>query len=264
LPNARVRITGNVKFDAPVTDKGNAVLLDGRFQFSTQNRPLIICASTHDGEEAILLRALAELRATHKDLQPRIIFAPRHPERFATVARLLEASGLRCVRRSAARAATDSECDIVLLDSIGELAGIYSLANVVFVGGSLIRHGGHNILEPAAASRAIVTGAHTANFAEIVRAFLDAGALIQLPHANTEAETVHALAQTFAELLIDVDANRRLGTRAAEVCDANRGATKRTVALLDSMLGNTAEPAASCDLPLSHADQTPLPETVVR
>lgn len=264
IPRERVYITGNVKFDAPLADEGIARSLDARFQFSTQKRPLIICASTHDGEETILLSALAELRATHTNLHTRMLFAPRHPERFAAVARLLEArSDLRCVRRSHAPADRDADCDIVLLDSIGELAGIYSLASVVFVGGSLVPHGGHNLLEPAARSSAVVTGAHTANFADIVRAFLDAEALIQLPIAG-EAETIHALADTFAELLIDTDANHRLGARAAEVCEANRGATKRTVKLLDFLLNDASESADGYDSKSTHADQPPSPETVRR
>lgn len=263
IPQAHVSITGNVKFDAPVADTEIASLLDRRFQFSTQTRPLIICASTHDGEEIILLQALAELRAACPNLRPRILFAPRHPERFAVVARLLQASGLRCVRRSDAYAATDVECDIVLLDSIGELAGVYSLANVVFIGGSLVPRGGHNILEPATASRAIVTGAHTANFADIVRAFLDAEALIQLPSA-AEAETIHSLAKIFAELLLNADASRRLGTRAAEVCTANQGATKRTVALLDSLFKDESKSAVAHDSKSSNANHAPLPETARR
>jgi len=163
------------------------------------------------------------------------LLAPRHPERFAEVASLLDNSGLTWTRRSNPPGPIDKTCDAILLDTIGELSAIYSLAAVVFVGGSIANKGGHNILEPAAAGAAIVTGVHTHNFDEIVRTFAKDKAIIQLPVlSDGEADTV--LGNTFRELLRDKQRRGELGQRAQHLVEQNAGATKRTLDLLDSLL----------------------------
>jgi 3-deoxy-D-manno-octulosonic-acid transferase len=243
LAPERVFVSGNVKFDAP-EDAGEQALtreLRERFQFD-DGRPLLLAASTHSPEERIIIEAFRELRATTGNEQVRLLIAPRHPERFAEVAALLDSSGLDWARRSAARLESDRVCDIVLLDSIGELRAVYSLASVVFVGGSLSQTGGHNIIEPAMVGACTVTGAHTFNFTAIVRAFLEADALVQLPPLS-EADAPSALASTLKELLANGERRRALGERARQVLEQNRGATARTIKLLAKIFPASADSA---------------------
>jgi 3-deoxy-D-manno-octulosonic-acid transferase len=204
-------------------------------------RPLIVAASTHAPEERVVLEAFKLLCASLDDsLQPRLLIAPRHPERFAEVASLIDSSGLAWARRRAALTDDDARCDVILLDTVGELRALYPLAAVVFIGGSIAPTGGHNVLEPAHAARCIVTGAHTFNFTEIIRRLVEADALIQLP-VLSDAETPAALAKTLRELLIDDARRRRLGTNALAVLEQNRGATSRTVELLTPLIKERLE-----------------------
>jgi 3-deoxy-D-manno-octulosonic-acid transferase len=131
----------------------------------------------------------------------------------------------------------DQTCDAILLDTIGELSSIYSLAAVVFVGGSIANHGGHNILEPAAVGAAIVTGAHTHNFHGIVTVFAKNQAIIQLPVLSVGQADI-ALGNVFRELITDKQRRLELGQRAKHLVEQNQGATERTLDLLDSFLMN--------------------------
>jgi 3-deoxy-D-manno-octulosonic-acid transferase len=235
LPPERARVSGNIKFDADTEDASAGAITDElreRFAFGDE-QPLIVAASTHAPEEAITLDAFRQTRAAYDDRSkaPRLLIAPRHPERFNEVAVLLGASGLSWARRSDAPKASDAACDVVLLDSIGELRGVYALAALVFVGGSIAPTGGHNVLEPAAAARCIITGAHTFNFSSIMRDFLEQDALVQLPTLD-ETQAPAALAQTFRELLRNDERRRRTGERARAALQQNRGATDKTIALL--------------------------------
>lgn len=237
----RVVVSGNVKFDAGI-DSDEQVLtaqLRERFHFNDV-RPLVIAASTHAPEERIVLEAFTEIRATSSAHQARLLLAPRHPERFAEVASLLEASGLSWTRRTNDATLNDQTCDVILLDSIGELRAVYTLATIVFVGGSIAHTGGHNVLEPAAAGACIVTGAHTMNFADIVRTFLDAGALVQLPPV-LEEEAASALADVLTQLFTDEERRRELASKAQAVFKQNRGATERTVKLLAKLLDQSID-----------------------
>jgi 3-deoxy-D-manno-octulosonic-acid transferase len=244
LAPGRVRVTGNVKFDIeepksqPLTEE-----LRRRFDFDG-GRPLVLAASTHAPEERVLLEAfklLTASQASGRSNRPRLLVAPRHPERFKEVAALLEASGFTWARRGAAQAESDAACDVILLDSIGELRAAYALAEVVFVGGSVAPVGGHNVLEPALEARAVVTGPHTSNFKTIVAALLERGALVQLPHAHDEGESARLLARAVSELLEDGEKRRELGLRARAVLEQNRGATARTVEMLAPLLQQTPE-----------------------
>jgi 3-deoxy-D-manno-octulosonic-acid transferase len=246
LAPERTRVSGNIKFDADTEDASAGVItnqLRERFAFDNDARPLIVAASTHAPEEAILLHAFRQTCAAFdgdERKRPRLLIAPRHPERFNEVAALLESSGLSWARRSSSPKADDAACEVVLLDSIGELRGAYPLAALVFVGGSIAPTGGHNVLEPAAAARCIITGAHTFNFSSIIRDFLAQDALIQLPALN-EAHAPAALAQTFLELL-NADARRdRTGRRARAALERNRGATDKTIALLEPLIEQRSE-----------------------
>ncbi|HYW71463.1 MAG TPA: hypothetical protein VE961_10525, partial [Pyrinomonadaceae bacterium] len=187
--------------------------------------------------------AFKQIRAT--DQRPRLLIAPRHPERFEDVAKLIEDSGFSWSKRSAVPSPADAKADIVLLDSIGELRAAYQSADLAFMGGSLIPHGGQNPLEPAAQAVCVVTGAHTHNFADIIRALRDRDAIVQLPVIPLD-DAPGALANAFAELLRDDSRRTSIGARAQEVCAENRGATERTV----GMIANLLEPAAAtADVP---------------
>ncbi|HEV2799438.1 MAG TPA: 3-deoxy-D-manno-octulosonic acid transferase [Pyrinomonadaceae bacterium] len=244
LAHARVRVSGNVKFDAEEATGEQAVTIElrERFAFDDARRPLIVAASTHAPEEAVTLEAFQQTRAAlDGDRRPRLLIAPRHPERFGEVAALLERSGLAWARRSGSpHEEADRACDVVLLDSIGELRGVYPLAALVFVGGSIAPTGGHNVLEPAAAARCIVTGAHTFNFSSIMRDFIARDALVQLP-ALDYGKAPAALAQIFRELLNTDERRRRTGERARAALDENRGATEATINFLAPLLEQSSD-----------------------
>jgi 3-deoxy-D-manno-octulosonic-acid transferase len=194
-----------------------------------------VAASTHAPEERIVLEAFGRISAGYGGGRPRLLIAPRHPERFAEVAALLQASGLSWARRGAAASTEDASCDVVLLDTVGELRAVYPLADLVFVGGSIAPRGGHNILEPALTGKCIITGAHTFNFAAVVRSFLERGALVQLP-AVADGEAPEALARALRDLLSDAAKRRRLGERARAALAESRGAAARTVEMLAPLL----------------------------
>lgn len=153
----RIRTAGNLKFDAgSLHSNEKAAEIRERFGLHS-GAPLILAASTHAPEEKIILDSFTQVRAAQI---VRLMLAPRHPERFAEVASLLQGSGLTWARRTNAPAAADATANVILLDTIGELPATYPLATIVFVGGSLVDRGGHNVLEPAAAGVPVVTGAH--------------------------------------------------------------------------------------------------------
>jgi 3-deoxy-D-manno-octulosonic-acid transferase len=236
LQSERVKITGNIKFDASI-DAGEHALTDKfreRFDFGN-GRPLIVAASTHAPEERIVLEALKQLHDGSQTHKHRLLIAPRHPERFAETASLIEASGLAWARSSAPADKSDAACDAILLDSIGELRAVYPLAEIVFVGGSIAQTGGHNVLEPAAAGACIVTGAHTENFAAIMRAFTQAEALVRLPPVAAE-EAASLLASAFKTLLANEEQRTSLAQRALHLLEQNRGATERTIEMLGVIL----------------------------
>lgn len=232
LAPERIAVSGNVKFDINDDSSKQALTDELRARFSLNaERPLIVAASTHAPEERIIIEAFKQLRSTPGNDNARLLIAPRHPERFAEVASLMETSGMIWTRRSEASSTDDSTSDLILLDSIGELRAVYPLASIVFVGGSIAPTGGHNILEPAAVGACTLTGAHTFNFKAIVETFLAADALIQLP-ALSETDAPSALSNIWQELLAD-DARRRfIGENARAVLEKNRGATARTIKLL--------------------------------
>ncbi len=229
----RVKVTGNLKFEG--TAAANINLTDeirARFAIDGE-RPTIVAASTHSPEEKWVVDAFAMLR--RKVPEARLMLVPRHPERFEDVARLIQGSGFSWCRRSLTSRA-DASADVILLDTIGELTAVYPLADVVFVGGSLIPHGGQSILEPAGAARPIVTGAHTQNFTAAVETFLRADALVRLP-SLTEGEVPRALAAAFADLLGDPRRRDQLGENALRVINEGGGAVERTLDHLAPYLG---------------------------
>ncbi|HVH55795.1 MAG TPA: 3-deoxy-D-manno-octulosonic acid transferase [Vicinamibacterales bacterium] len=229
---ARVTVTGSLKFDslerpgasAPGDRGRNRVL---RYFRITADRPVVIAASTLKGEEEPVLEAFQRLRATRANAL--LIIAPRKPERFDDVERLARRSGLNVARRTELRVDAEPRQDIVVLDTIGELAQLFQVATVVFVGGSLVDAGGHNILEPAVFGKPIIFGPYMQNFAEIARAFLDNGAGIEVKGAR-ELETV------LLELMADPVRRASLGAAARALVEANRGARARSLQAIAQLL----------------------------
>lgn len=236
MPAARVQMLGNLKFDGAEssTDELATASLRERFGFDGSAR-LIVAASTHAPEEGVVIDAFKQVKVAQTSYRPRLLIAPRHPERFSEVAALLQASGLTWSRRSAAPQSDDKICEVVLLDTIGELRAVYPLADVAFVGGSIAPHGGHNVLEPGARGVCVITGAHTHNFAAVTKAMLDENAIIQLPQVSVSAAPAE-LAGAFTAILSDDGLRRDIGQRALLVCDRNRGATERTLNMIESLL----------------------------
>jgi len=184
-----------------------------------------IAGSTHRGEEAVILDAFLELRRDGEPLC--LILAPRHPERADEVEALARDRGLAAVRRSRLTAGVSR--DLILLDTVGELAALYAIADVIFVGGSLVPAGGHNVIEPALHAKPVVFGPHMHNFREAAALLLRAQAAHQVPDA---ARLVPAL----RELLADGEARRRLGEAAWHAVSAHQGACERTLEALERVL----------------------------
>ena len=220
---------GNLKFDAELASELTSKTEELRTRFAFNHSvPLILAASTHAPEEQIILESIQKLRQK----QPvRLLLAPRHPERFNEVAALLQKSGLTWTRRTNHVDANDADATIVLLDTIGELPATYELADIVFVGGSIVDKGGHNVLEPATANTTVVTGAHTHNFHAIVELMNEAGALVQLP-ALEGAAASDEIAYVFEKLLASPAEREELGRRARQLITANQGAADRTMQLI--------------------------------
>ena len=233
VETSKIRVNGNLKFDLSSSEDEIELTerLKDRFQFDG-SRPLIVAASTHEPEEKWIVESLKENLAH----DARLLIAPRHPERFQIVSDLLKTSGQRFVRRTDEPSDRDRSADIVLLDSIGELRAVFPLAEVVFVGGSLIPHGGQSILEPASAGVAIVTGHYTQNFNDAVQLFRSDGALIQLPESSDESAIVEMLSAAFDDLLHSPNKRQGLGSKASALMKANRGATAKTVAELKLLI----------------------------
>ncbi|HET7293349.1 MAG TPA: 3-deoxy-D-manno-octulosonic acid transferase [Vicinamibacteria bacterium] len=224
-PPGRVRVTGNLKFDA-VDVPAPSPALESAFA-PLRGRPILLAGSTTEGEEAALLRVYARLLAAEPDLA--LAIAPRHPERFEAVPPLAEALGLRCRRRRASDGSAWRNGEVLLLDTLGELASAYSYATVAFVGGSLVQKGGHNVLEAAAWGKPVVVGPHMENFQEIADQFRAEGALVQV---GDEGELMDAL----SGLLTDGARRRELGEHARALVDRNRGALQRTVDALAALV----------------------------
>ena len=225
-PADRVQVTGNLKFDA-VEPGRLPERLARLIQGGPAPRPLWVAGSTVGGEEELVLSAFHRVR--ERVPQARLLVAPRHPERFAAVPSLIEAAGFRCLRRSALDPAAWRDGEVLLLDTLGELSQVYALASVVFVGGSLVPSGGHNILEPAVAGKAVVVGPHMENFQEIADQFRAESAMVQVGSPDELAHEVSAL-------LLDEGRSRDLGERARDLVGRNRGAVSRTTGALSSLL----------------------------
>lgn len=243
----RVKMVGNLKFDAQPPQLGEfAQALKGALQ-QVQRGPVLVAASTMPGEEPLVLQAWDLIRARYA--QAMLILAPRHPARFEEVSQDLARSQRGFVRRTHLNIPASkgtpppvqtkdaggpelaqqlAATSILLLDTIGELAGVFEVADLVFMGGSLVPTGGHNVLEPAYWSKVIAFGPHMENFRDIAKLFLDAGAAIQVRSPEELARATW--------LLENREARERMGASARQVLDQNSGATARTIAELRKFL----------------------------
>ncbi|MCB1025052.1 MAG: 3-deoxy-D-manno-octulosonic acid transferase [Acidobacteria bacterium] len=236
IRSSKVKVTGNMKFDQSETKVLSPLseTLKKRFAIG-EKAPLIVAASTHEPEEEIALHALKEIWKESGGMLPRLLIAPRHPERFEDVEKIIRSTGFEWVKRSEPESNRDQAAEVILLDSIGELRDVYPLAEIVFVGGSVIRHGGQSVLEPAFCDTAIVTGANTENFAAVVKEFVENEALLQLPKVD-ETTAVAELAKTLLRLLDDDALRLKLKENALRSAVGNRGATQKTLEYLESYL----------------------------
>src|SRR5579862_1940188 len=234
-PSERIEVTGNLKFDmlAPLA---LPIVASLRACFQSNNSgPVIVSGSTVDGEERLLLRAFANVLASHPGAV--MILAPRRPERFNEVAELLQVLGMKFWRRSL-WSGDPIVGGVLLLDTIGELAALYALADVAFVGGSLVPRGGHNIIEPALHGVPVVVGTHTENFRDMVALFQSRDAVRIVGPAE--------LPLVLMELIASPAERESLGRRAAETLQSQMGATVRTVQALAKLLdGERGHPASS-------------------
>lgn len=224
-PRERVAVPGNLKYDAVSEVRPQERLL--KIVASRPGRPLWVAGSTVEGEEALVLSAFHRVR--ERAPEAGLLIAPRHPERFASVPQLVEAAGFRCRRRSDSEPGAWRDGEVLLLDTLGELAQVYPLATAVFVGGSLVPAGGHNVLEPAAAGKPVVVGPHMENFQEIADEFRGEGALLQVGSSEELGDAISAL---FA----DEPRRRELGERARAIIERNRGACSRTLTSLAALV----------------------------
>jgi 3-deoxy-D-manno-octulosonic-acid transferase len=228
---ARVVVTGSLKFDSldmsPSALQSRARDRVLRYFRVPSSRVVIVAGSTMKGEESVVLRAFRRVRTTMPHAL--LVIAPRHPERFGEVEQLVRSEGWKAARRSDLAIDTEPRVDVVVLDTIGELATVYQIATVVFVGGSLVATGGHNVLEPAVFGKPIVFGPHMENFAEIADAFVSNGAGVQL--AGEEQ-----LDETLMSLMSDPVRRARLGAAARALVEANRGAKEKSVTVLADLL----------------------------
>jgi 3-deoxy-D-manno-octulosonic-acid transferase len=244
---SRVVVTGSLKFDSlelpPAASHGKPRQRVLRFFRISPSRVVVVAGSTMRGEESAVLNAFGRVKATAPGALA--IVAPRQPERFGEVERLARAAGFVTMRRSELPIDAEPRADVIVLDSIGELAELYQLATAVFVGGSLVDHGGHNILEPAIFGRPIVIGPHMQNFAEIADAFLTNGAALQV---RSERE----LEETLLTLVADPVRRARLGAAARALVEANRGAKDKTLAVIADLLPTRASSAVIRPFRLVH------------
>lgn len=221
-----VQVTGSIKFDLNVDPALPVRATYLREQWQARERAVWIAASTHEGEDAVVLAAHRQLLESHADAL--LVLVPRHQERFASVHALCKAQGFATVQRSLGQPVT-AQTQVLLGDTMGELLFLYALADIAFVGGSLVANGGHNPLEPAALAKPVLSGPHMFNFLEIGAMLREAGALVEVDDAQGLATAV----RQWIELPRDAV---RSGEAGLAVMRANQGALNRLLDALDARL----------------------------
>ncbi|WP_116474822.1 lipid IV(A) 3-deoxy-D-manno-octulosonic acid transferase [Zobellella maritima] len=220
----KLTVTGSVKFDIGYDEK---VHLQGKAlrEHLGASRPVWIAASTHEGEDEQLLAAHRQLLRQYPESL--LILVPRHPQRFDQVAGLVRQQGFALARRT--EQVATAEAQVYLGDTMGELPLMLAAADIAFVGGSLIARGGHNLLEPAALAKPVLTGSSTFNFSDISRQLIEAGGARVVADAD-------ALARQLSRLLDEPDQTRLMGQQALAVVKANQGALNRTLTVIKTQL----------------------------
>jgi 3-deoxy-D-manno-octulosonic-acid transferase len=224
----RVAVTGNLKFESPEPPAKPEV--EALVAELAAGRPVLVAGSTMAGEEEAVLDAFARAGGGQRTL---LVLAPRHPERCTAVADLAARRGLALRRRSAGAGRASERPDLLLLDTLGELASLYRSARLAFIGGTLVATGGHNPIEAARFAVPVLAGPSMANFREIAESF-------DRDRAWRRVADAAALGAAFAELLADPAAAGALGARGSALVAANRGALERTLALLEPLVARVA------------------------
>jgi len=232
LHEAKVIVTGNIKFDLNLGDdlRAQAALLKSQLS-NNGARLVLIAASTHQGEDEIILDAFAQVRASTNALARTavLVLVPRHPERFERVGQLCVSRGFSTVRRS--ERSWNNEDAILLGNTMGELMLMFGASDIAFVGGSLVPNGGHNFIEPAAWGMPIISGEHLFNFTEVARLLTEANALVTVNSAQS-------LAEEFIRLIENESLRRESGDAALRVALDNRGALDKTLMVIAGYLNH--------------------------
>ncbi|MEO8460766.1 MAG: glycosyltransferase N-terminal domain-containing protein, partial [Dokdonella sp.] len=221
----RLAVVGNLKFDMAIPDTVRGRAEEFRQSWGAA-RLVWFAASTHEGEELAVLAAHAAVLRRFPDTL--LLIAPRHPERFKPVAAACRSLGFATATRSENNHA-DSTAQCFVIDTLGEMLWFYAVANVAFVGGSLVPIGGHNLLEPAAFAKPVIVGPHTFNFAEVTEDLIAAGGVLRI------AESA-ALGPAVVRLLANPAEAQALGEAALAVVERERGAVERTMAIVEDVL----------------------------
>jgi 3-deoxy-D-manno-octulosonic-acid transferase len=228
-PSARIQVVGNIKFDVQVSEE--VMARGGALRASLgAGRPVWIAGSTHAGEEEQVLAAHRRLRTEQPTAL--LLLVPRHPDRFDAVAEQLRHGAVRFTRRSGGEL-PDGATQVVLVDTVGELAALYAAADVAFVGGSLVPIGGHNLLEPAALGLPVLTGPSHFASQDIARLLIQQGAALEVQDAGE-------LAAALARLLGDLTERQRMGAVGRRLVESNRGSVARLLELIEPWLQDSA------------------------
>lgn len=226
LQAEQLEVTGSIKFDLELNSQMRERSLQMKARWGLGHRPLLVAASTHPGEDEIILAAFDELRSSIDNCL--LLIVPRHPERFDDVFELCGSKGWQVLRRSEGVPPSPAD-DIVVGDTMGELLLLLSLGSVAVIGGSLVEHGGHNALEASTWGVPVVTGPSMFNFTEISELLCNAGAMIMLNRAEQ-------LGSTLQELFSNRQRLQQMGESGLRVVAENRGAKKRLLALIDEQM----------------------------
>ncbi len=230
IPSNMISTTGNIKFDQPydpVSEK-EIELLKQSMHIYQPVKKILMAGSTHEGEESILIDAFSRIRKDFADTV--LVVVPRNPERARSVLKLCKSAGFSSIlMKDFKNIDKDEKFDVIIVDVIGILKRLYAIADVAFVGGSLVDLSGHNPLEPAAFSKPIIFGQYMSDFAHISQMLVDSGGAVQVENANSLYETI-------ADILSDSDKARNMGEKAFRVFNANKGAVEKTLKVIEYQL----------------------------
>jgi 3-deoxy-D-manno-octulosonic-acid transferase len=229
IPSNMISTTGNIKFDQPydpVSEKEIEILKQS--MNIQQVKKILMAGSTHEGEESILIDAFSRIRKDFADTV--LILVPRNPERARSILKLCKSAGfLSILMKNFENIDEDEKFDVIVVDVIGILKRLYAIADVAFVGGSLVDLSGHNPLEPATFSKPIIFGQYMSDFAHISQMLVDSGGAVQVENANSLYETI-------VDILSDSDKARNTGEKAFRVFNANKGAVEKTLKVIEYQL----------------------------